>query len=644
MSAVPLSGTCKPQGVRISMSKKGSKKKPATEMVRSLNITSERRNLLLLAGALLLALIVRLIALADLSATPYFTFILWDERVYHEWAQKIADGTFSSRSIYEFAPLFAYIMAFLYKIFSADLVYVRALNVILGVITCWFVYLIGTALVNRKVGLWACLVAALYKPLILYSIVPLKEALSTLGFAAVFYCFLVVIQTLVENRKIPSIRPGDLISRPAVAAVLLGLAAGLVINVRPNALVIVPFLFALPAVYALRDRVPFKPVAVTLAMLLLGITLAVAPFMVRNYVVAGKLALTTSQGGFNLYLGNNLSNPDPYYRPVAFATSSPFEQGIQFTVEASRRTGKTMTPEEASRYWMQETLREATRHPGTFLWKLWQKTLVLVNRFEACDHYDIDFLSEFAGTFRLPFFSFWLIFPLAMVGMIHGFSHDRKTRAVSLILAVYGLTLIAFFSNGRYRLPMVTLLIPLAVSGAFCILESIRSGSVRKTGLLCMIALIFLVIAMLPVKATDDKTAYYNTHALILNQKGLTREALHYWNHSSDMDKPFSAFANISLAAHYFQTGNPDRGYAYLNRIGNDSFALAQKYDLIGDVLYSQQNLSGAAEYYEKSLQINSSQRRTILKLIQLYNRTDPSRTAAYEERLRYVSTFYDLM
>ena len=79
------------------------------------------------------------------------------------------------------------------------------------------------------------------------------------------------------------------------------------------------------------------------------------------------------------------------------------------------------------------------------MWKLWQKTLVMINRFEACDHYDIDFLSEFVKTFRLPFFSFWLIFPLAMVGMIQGIARDRKSRAVSCLLAVYALTLIVVF-------------------------------------------------------------------------------------------------------------------------------------------------------------------------------------------------------
>lgn len=73
------------------------------------------------------------------------------------------------------------------------------------------------------------------------------------------------------------------------------------------------------------------------------------------------------------------------------------------------------------------------------------ETLVMINRFETCDHYGIDFMSEFVKTFRLSFFSFWLIFPLAMVGMLHYITRDRKSRAVSCLLAVYALTLIVVF-------------------------------------------------------------------------------------------------------------------------------------------------------------------------------------------------------
>jgi hypothetical protein len=48
----------------------------------------ERNSLAFLSGILLLALLLRVAALMDLSGSIYFDFLLWDERIYHEWAKK----------------------------------------------------------------------------------------------------------------------------------------------------------------------------------------------------------------------------------------------------------------------------------------------------------------------------------------------------------------------------------------------------------------------------------------------------------------------------------------------------------------------------------------------------------------------------
>jgi len=353
-----------------------SKTKQPTEPGKINDTITNRHGHLLLAGILFLALMLRITALVDLSHSVYFDFLLWDERVYHEWAKKIADGTFTSGSVYEFAPLFAYITAFIYKMLSPDIFHVRILNIIFGVLTCWLIYLIGTTLANKRIGLFACLIACLYKPFIFYSIVPLKESLSTFLFALTVYLF----AAAMEKSGILSLRTGILIGS-------LGIAAGLLINVRPNAVVILPVIPLFLLWYAYRNVPSLKKLSLILILYIAGVSVALSPFVIRNYLVAGKVGLTTTQTGFNLYFGNNPGNPDPYYRPAPFASSSPFEQGIQFTIEASRRMGKRSSSDEASRYWTGEVLRMAMSEPAAFIRKLWQKTLVLFNRFEACDHY-----------------------------------------------------------------------------------------------------------------------------------------------------------------------------------------------------------------------------------------------------------------
>jgi 4-amino-4-deoxy-L-arabinose transferase-like glycosyltransferase len=604
------------------MPKKQNTRVPAAQAETKQAPFFERQAGPLLAAVLLLALGLRVAGLMDLSRSVYVDFLLWDERIYHEIAVRIAGGAYTGTTVYEFAPLFAYLMAGIYWLLSPDIFFIRLLNILFGVLACWIIYGIGVRLGGKKIGLPACLGAALCKPLIFYSIVPLKESLTVLLFALTALFLL------------------DVLKKKPFSAGWLGLALGLLINVRPNAIVLIPLLFAMTLWHS-RSGAPLHRLAAIAGLFVLGFGLAVAPFVIRNAVVAGKFALTTSQSGFNLYLGNRLANPDPYYRPVPFASSSPFEQGIQFTIEASRRAGKTLSATEASEFWTKEVLREALAEPRAFAGKLFLKSLALVNRFEACDHYDIDFVSGFVPFLKLPFLSFWFIFPLAMTALAARLFRDSKARALALLLAAYAATLVLFFTNARYRLPMLAVLIPLAAWGAADLAASLRGRRFRDAAFYGTAALAFLIVAFLPVRAADDRSAYYNTHAIILDSRGFENEALLYWRRSSEMNRPFSAFANLALAGKYFQRGRLLEGNGFLARIPDDSFAAAAKYELRGDLSARQEKAAEAIGAYERSLAINSGQRRTLVKLIQMETRIDPARAARREAQLRTVNAFY---
>ncbi|PKN19323.1 MAG: hypothetical protein CVU71_07385 [Deltaproteobacteria bacterium HGW-Deltaproteobacteria-6] len=580
---------------------------------------------LLLVLILLCALVLRIAALFDLSQTIYVDYMLWDERPYHDLAVQIANGTFASREVYAFAPLFAYLLAGIYGLFSPEIFYIRILNIIFGVLTCWVIYGIGARLGGKKIGLLACLLAALYKTFILYSIVPLKESLTVLLFALTALLLLASI----ENKK------------ALMSTGLLGLVSGLLFNVRPNAVILVPVLMLLIIWHRRQNGDKVRTVSTHFVLYLLGLWIAIAPFVIRNYVVAGKFAFTTSQSGFNLYLGNNPANPDPYYRPVPFALPSPYEQGIHFTIEAGRRTGKILSATEASDYWTKETIRLALESPGAFAWKIVRKTFAVVNRFEACDHYDIDFISNFARYFKLPFFSFWFIFPLGMAAIVFRLFHDRKTRALGLVLAAYASTLIIFFTNARYRIPMLSILIPYAALACADLPGMLRQRRFRRAAIFSSAVFVLALVEFLPIRGTDDRTAYYNTHAVILNSKGLENEAILYWRQASEMNQSFSAFANLALAGKYAKRGLISEAYGYLDRIPDNSFAAAPKYNIMGDILMRQQKTGEAARAYERSLEINSGQRQALFKLIRIYQKTDPAKAAAWEARFKYVSSLY---
>jgi 4-amino-4-deoxy-L-arabinose transferase-like glycosyltransferase len=605
------------------------RKSAGSESISNLHRGFFRKNHMTVAlvAVLFTALLLRILALISLKDSIYYDYLLWDERIYHEWAKKIAFGTFHSQSVYEFPPLFAYLTAFIYWLFSADVFNVRLLNVALGVLTCFFIYLIGASLDRKKTGIIAALIAAFYGPFILYSIVPLKEILGTALFALTIVLF---IRISVAFRLMETF--------------LLGIVAGFMINVRPNMVILLP-VFALFIIrHGYREEKPRKKVVFIAILYCIGLFLAASPFLVRNYLVAGKIALTTSQAGFNLYLANNTKNPDPYSRPVSFATTSPFEQGIQFTIEASRRNGEKLSPQEASWYWIKETVREISDNPKMSLRKMFLKILVPFHSFEASDHYNIDFMGKSSWFFGMPLISFGAVLPFAAAGILLIFRANRSARIIAVIIGVYLFTLIIFFTNDRYRLPLIAVLIPFAVIGVQRLYTAFRTK--EKTVIYSGIGIIafFSVIAYLPVSATKDMTAYHNTHAILLNAGGYKTQAIAYWKKSSDMRGSFSDFANLSLARRFFQQGDTEQGGFYLERIRDDSYAAALKYGLLGDFFFIEKLFPQAVASYEKALTINSGLIIPGEQLVDILRKRDPEKAAIEERQLDYIKSFYDLM
>lgn len=610
------------------MNKRTRPTKPAPQPAKRSALPPGLHPVMVPAAILFAALLLRVLGLWDIMGSLYNgEFLLWDERIYHRWAVKIADGTFTSRLVYEFPPLFAYLMAGVYRLFSHDTVFIRVLNVLFGVLACGFIALIGRELGGRRTAVIAMLIACLCKPLIFYSVVPLKESLSACLFSATVWLTLAVLK-----------------ERSLAKAGLLGLAAGLLLNVRPNAGILVPLIPLVLAWHGYREKTPWRRMAATVLLAVAGFTVAVGPFLVRNYRVAGEWALTTSQGGFNLYFVNTITNPDPYYRPATFATSSPFEQGIQFTIEASRRAGRTLTSEEASAYWTREVLREALAHPAPFLENIGRKALALVNGFDAADHYDIPFVSRFVPFFRIPFPGFLAIFPLAMAGFASALRH-REVRVLGLLLGAYAATLVVFFTTARYRLPMYAILVPFAALGFDAFRPLFRRQFSRTAIAPAAAFALSLALALLPVRGTDDTAAYYNTHAIILDSRGSTDEAISYWRASSDMGKRLSAYADLALAGKYSQQGMITEAEAFLDRIPDTSFAAALKYAVWGDILLRERKQDLAMKAYRRALEINSGLRAPRRKLIKLYRAAGDERRAAEEEKnLKYIQSFYDLM
>ncbi len=608
----------------MSVIMENKKKNLNSDLTEKLISFSDEYSRLLVPAILILALVLRIIALFNLRDSVYYDYLLFDERVYHEWAKMIASGTSKSYTVYDFAPLPAYMMGFVYWVLSPKALYIRILNIIFDVLSCYLIFLIGKEMRNNFIGIVSSFIAAIYKPFIFFSILLHKTSFAVFLFSASIYLFFAILNKYSKFKL-----------------VLLGIAIGLLLNVRTNCVVIVPLfmLFILIDIY--KDKSPLKKFVTAMMLFIAGLSIALLPFAIRNYRISGEIT-PIPKGGFNLYLGNNLINEDPYYRPLPFASPEPSLQARHFVIEASRRVGRKLTLEEASSFWTDETIKVVLEHPKDFLLKLFRKALIFFNSVEIAANHHIDFISNFVRFFKLPLISIWLLLPFGIAGMIMNIRESRKMFALSLIFLMYASTLVLFFTNIRYRLPMLIILIPAAAIGIERLYSYFRSQQFRKVSVYIVIVTAFFVTEFLPVKGTDDMTSYYNTHALALCSKGRINEAARYLEISSNMDMPYSDYAKHTLALLLKRMGEADKAILYLKEIPQDSLAAYSSYDLLGDIMGEQKKYEDAVAYYKKSLNINYGQRGVWIKMIKALEQIDKEEALREFKQYQYICSFYE--
>jgi 4-amino-4-deoxy-L-arabinose transferase-like glycosyltransferase len=569
------------------------------------------------------SLCVRLGAIFALHGTLYWDNLLWDEEYYHQWASEIAGGGSRFSDVYKAAPAPAYLFAAAYAVAGPSPHAIRALSLAAGTGLCVLLYFLAARLFDRRAALLAGAIAALYGPLLLFSAVPLKEIWSALALAGVCWALAAAWDKPFWPRH-----------------ALLGALAGLTAVTRPNALALVPILGIAAFLSRFHGPRTAPRALAAAAAFTAGCAVALAPFLIRNAAVSGEAVIATSQAGFNFRIANDPDDPYPFFRPSPHASGSPFEEGIQFTIEASRRAGRRLSTSEASRFWLDATLADAARRPLAFASRFAEKLAVLLSASETSDHYDLRFLAALQPFFRVPWLGFAAILPLAVVGAAVSW-RDRRVRAIALVAAAYGATLVVFFTTDRYRAALAAMLIPLAARGALALFDLARERRPKRLAILVFGALLVAAAQRIPYRGEGDLTAMWNGYAFFLQRAGRTDEAVAYWTRSAGADGPFSDYARQSLASVALDRGDAVLARRWLVPIRDDSAVAALKHELLGDLAAHAGDAASATAEYERSVAINSGRESPWVKLVRLYASRDREKALAAHARLLEVRSYY---
>jgi 4-amino-4-deoxy-L-arabinose transferase-like glycosyltransferase len=452
-----------------------------------------------LAAVFVAALVPRLIYSAQFERShPQAQRLAIDEAAYDRWARELASGDWVGREIFFQEPLYAYSLGIVYSLAgdepAAQRSLARTLQAILGAATAVLVALLTARVVSRKAGLVAGFALALYRPAIWMGALLLKPAL-----------FLPLITTfaiaLISTRGLESARAGARLAR----WLLVGLLAGIGALLRGNMLILSPLFIAWPVARALAQHKKPAPALGSSAAVLLGIALVLLPVALRNRAVGGRLVLTTSGAGTNVYGGNNPHNP------YGLATEFPWVRGVpeheagDWRHEAERRLGRTLDPSQVSRYWLGQAVDSALAEPGLHLSILWNKLRLTLGAYEVPDNHFIEWDARYVPFLRLPWPGFGVVGSVGLAGLLLVIARSLGKRAqrdpaaleLAALFALYLGTIVLTVTSERVRLALVPLLLPF---GALWVLSLRRSVRELALPLTCLaVAALFVLVPTLPV-------------------------------------------------------------------------------------------------------------------------------------------------
>ncbi len=434
------------------------------------------------------AFAARVIYLAGVRADPTFSVPVVDSAAYRAAAESIVAGHGFPPGALTYGPLYPLLLALFLKITGGAPFLLHLAQVMVVSLAAPILAALGTRLFGRTEGFVAGAIAAIYWPWIYFD----GEFLVEPVLIPLLLLLAYLLVRLEEKKNRPR---GPL---PVLAA---GLLLGLCAVTRPNALLFLPVWFVL---YAFRRR--WRDALLLAA----GCAVPILPVTARNIAATGEFVLISSTGGINFFIGNNAR---------ATGRDSAFPGLTQWTFEkvhrlAEEESGGPLGDAEVSRYYFRRGIRFIGRNPAAWIKLTGRKVVQLLSAYEMPNVKDPNFQRTRSRFLDLPILpSFGIIAPLAFFGYFRRRRGRSPRGPVLLFAGVYAISVILFFVNGRYRIPLTPFFILFASTGLVDLAQRMRRRRWKGVGVAPVVAFataVIVVNANFLGKVPDDSQAHFN--------------------------------------------------------------------------------------------------------------------------------------
>jgi tetratricopeptide (TPR) repeat protein len=537
------------------------------------------------------AAVLRILFWVETRDDPLFSILAIDGRSYVELATRWASGDWlwGTEPLW-FGTLYPFCVGVLFRIFGPDPDVVRILQHGLGVGTALLGWRVG-ARFSRTAGLVAGLALALSPVLVFY-----EHQLYDPSVAA-FLTALFLEQLLARGRP----------ALPGIALGLLGLA-------RSNALVFVPF-GARWIGRRLGSRAAILFAAASLAPLV--------PVLLRNGIVSGAWTPLTVNGGMIFATGfgdDALGGRALLRRPEDFGPGGAFHR------EAERIAGRPLGLAEASELWRDRTVAWIVEHPGATARLTLRKLALLAHVRETDDNLGFPLVRDRAATLAWwPGPWAWLLVGGA-IGAARLAGRPGRTgedaRAVTLFVLVYSASLLLFFVNARYRLPLVAPLAVLAGAAAGEVWSSLRGRSARHGWLAPLAAgAVCAFLALRDPGVRADPALQFVAIGGALQDEGRPVEALAFAERALSID-PGLAGAHHNRALALRALGRRDEALAAAEEAVRRDPALSPAWMTLGALLAERGRVADALPAFRRAAELSPDDPGALTNLAHALART----------------------
>jgi 4-amino-4-deoxy-L-arabinose transferase-like glycosyltransferase len=500
---------------------------------------SRFRGALAYAALFAFALALRAVYLAELHGSLLFTELFGDGQQYDAWAREIAAGDWLGKEVFYQSPLYPYFLGTLYTFLGRDLLLVRAVQAVLGALSCVLVAAAGTRWAGRWAGLAAGLFVAVHPPAIFFDGLIQKASLD-LFLTAALLALLAAFQARPRARTL------------AAAGAVLALLTLNRENARVLYAVVLPWLaLGFPKLPALRRA--------GLALVFLAAAGAVVfPVAWRNRRIGGEWLTSTSQLGPNLWMGNH-AGASGLYVPLVPGRGDARAERADATRLAEEATGRKLAPGEVSDYWVGRVLEFVRAEPIAWLRLLAWKAYLTFHGYELADSESFDVFASQSRLLRAlsPPLGFGFLVVWAVLGM---WATRRRWRELALlygVIATFAAGVALFFVFARYRHPLVAPLAVFAGAALAALPIDLASAAGRRAWLWgAALAALALVAVHWPLPASyrDDEVTWYNLGITLLEAGGRDAEAARCLEEALRRNGDFGS-ARYQLGRAYAQLG-----------------------------------------------------------------------------------------